>query len=341
MKDSLRKIIIFLIISSLVLVGCANDPNTNGTIAGGNEQSDSIKVYASFYPYYDFANNIGGENIDINIIVPAATEPHSFEPSPKVIADLESADVFIYNGLDMEPWLDKVLTLLEGKDIYLLDASRTVDLIKYGDEGHHDHDDHTHDHDENHSHDHDYDNEENNDHDHGEYDPHIWVDPNNAIKICENIKEAFVQVDPDNKDVYEKRFNNYKVELEKLDSEFREGLSDATERKIIVSHSAFGYLAKRYNIEEIAVAGISPHAEPSPKRLAELTKVAKNNKIDYIFFEALASVRTAEILANEANLEILTLYNIEGLTEEQKQNGEDYISLMYKNLETLKKALVK
>ena len=122
---------------------------------------------------------------------------------------------------------------------------------------------------------------------------------------------------------------------------FKERLKNAAERKIIVSHSAFGYLAKRYNIEQIAVAGISPHAEPSPKRLTELIKIAGDNGIDYIFLEALASVKTAEVLAKEANLEILTLYIVEGLTEEQQNKGEDYISLMYKNVEALRKALVR
>jgi zinc transport system substrate-binding protein len=310
-------------ITVVLLVGCTKAPDTIEIIEGTDVEKDLLKVYTSFYPYYDFAKNVGGDNIQMNAIVPDGTEPHSFEPSPKTIAELEKADVFIYNGLDMEPWLDKVLHLLEGNDIYIVDASNAVELINYGEE---DHDD---DHDED-----DID-------EHGEYDPHIWVDPINVIYISEEIKEAFVEVDPSNKGAYEERFNNFKGKLEKLDEAFKEGLKDATERKIIVSHSAFGYLAKRYDIEEISVAGISPSAEPSPKRLAELTKIANENKIDYIFFEALANVKTAEVLANEANLEVLTLYNAEGLTEEQKSSGEDYISLMYKNLETLKKALVK
>jgi len=323
MKNSLKNIFIVLIITSLVIVGCTSDPNTMGIIETVDEEPNLVKVYTSFYPYYDFSKNVGGDIIQINTIVPSGTEPHSFEPSPRTLADLEQADVFIYNGLDMEPWLDKVLTLLEGKDIYMVDASSAVELINYGKD--------------NHGHNHDDEDED----DHGQYDPHIWVDPINVVHISQMIKEAFVEVDYSNKDIYEENFNDFKDKLEKLDEAFKEELKYATERKIIVSHSAFGYLAKRHNIEEIAVAGISPNADPNPKRLAELTKLARSNKIDYIFFEALASVKTAEVLAKEANLEILTLYNVEGLTDEQKSSGEDYISLMYKNLETLKKALVK
>lgn len=328
MKTKILKILIFLIITVVVLVGCAGKPDTIGILEGTDEKEDLLKVYTSFYPYYDFAKNLGGDNIQLNTIVPTGTEPHSFEPSPKTIAELEKADVFIYNGLHMEPWVDRVLNLLEGKDIYIVDASKAVELINY-DTKHND------------DHNHEDKQEEEHDHDHGEYDPHIWVDPVNAIHISNMIKEAFIDVDPNNKNIYEENFNNFKGELDKLDESFRVGLKDATERKIIVSHSAFGYLARRYNIEEISVAGISPHAEPSPKRLAQLTKIANENKINYIFFEALANVKTAEVLAKEANLEVLTLYNVEGLTDEQTKNGENYISLMYKNLETLKKALVK
>ena len=109
------------------------------------------------------------------------------------------------------------------------------------------------------------------------------MDPINAVCISEKIKNTFLKVDSDNKDVYEKNFNNFKEELQKLDIAFREVFEKSAEKKIIVSHSAFGYLAKRYNIEQIAVAGISPHAEPSPKRLAELTEIAKENEINYIF----------------------------------------------------------
>ncbi len=317
MKSKILKMIVFLIIISLSLPGCSK--NTMRIIEDKKE-GKRLDVYASFYPYYDFAKKIGGESVDVHIIIPSGTEPHSFEPSAKVVAQLEEADVFIYNGAYMEPWIDKVLNLLEGKDIYLVEAGKSVELISYsGDPG----------------------DESSGEHHHGEYDPHIWVDPVNVIYISEKIKDTFISADNKNKDIYEENFNVFREELQNLDRAFKEGLKDAAERKIIVSHSAFGYLAKRYNLEQIAVAGISPHAEPSPKRLAELVKVARDNDMDHIFLEALASVKTAEILAEEANLELLTLYIVEGLTTEQQNEGEDYISLMYKNVKTLKKALVK
>lgn len=320
MKNNILKVIAFLVIGSLLLSGCSKRPNAMRIIEDENGKEKRLKVYVSFYPYYDFAKKIGGDGVDVYTIIPSGTEPHSFEPSAGIVAQLEQADVFIYNGAYMEPWIDKVLNLLEGRDIYLIDASESVELISYNKE---------------------HGDKNNSEHRNGQYDPHIWVDPVNVIYISEKIEDTFSRVDNSNKDMYKENFNRFKKELEKLDIAFKEGLEDATERKIIVSHSAFGYLAKRYNLEQIAVAGVSPHAEPSPKRLAELTNIAKNNKIHYIFLEALASVKTAEVLAKEANLEVLTLYIVEGLTKEQQNRGEDYISLMYKNVETLKKALVR
>lgn len=333
MKGNLLKLFIFGLIFILMLTGCTVKPN-GAEIVEDKDKEVKLKVFASFYPYYDFALNIGGDFVDITTIVPAGTEPHSFEPSPRMIAELEKADVFIYNGLHMESWVERVLKLLEGKDIYIVEASKAATLININEKHEVDQQDHVEDEHDDHTEDEDA-------HAHGEYDPHIWVDPINAIKISESIKEAFIHVDAENKTTYENNFSNYKSKLEELDKSFAEGLKEARNRKILVSHSAFAYLTKRYNIEEISVAGISPHAEASPRRLAELTKIARANNMEYIFFEVLASVKTAEILAKEANLEVLTLYNVEGLNEEQRNNGEDYISLQYKNLDILKKALVK
>lgn len=329
MKKSYLKYGIFFLIFTYIFVGCT--PTT--TIEDNKYQeievqaeemitAPAIKVYASFYPLYDFAKKVGGDLADVSVIVPDGADPHSFEPSPKLLADLEAADVFIYNGLGMEPWIEGVLELLKGKDIIIIEASEDLELISFIEEEEHDHD------------------HEEDDHEHGEYDPHIWLDPINVMRISERIKEVFVERNPDNIGAYEGNFIDFRKQLEDLDNSFKEELKDITGREILVSHSAFGYLAHRYDIKQTSVAGVSPHEEPSPKRLAELTKKAQQYRMKYIFFEVLANPRTAEVLANEANLETLMLYNIEGLTIEQRQAEEDYISLMYKNLENIKKALV-
>ncbi|SET28596.1 zinc transport system substrate-binding protein [Natronincola peptidivorans] len=332
MKKTILKYGVFLMILTMVVTGCTPAASTeeedSQEIAAEIIEKDPIKVFASFYPFYDFAKKVGGDLADVQVVVSEGADPHSFEPSPRLIADIEAADVFIYNGLGMEPWVDGVLEILKNKDVIIIEASEGLELIKFDDHDH-DHDHHHHDHEDHHH------------HDQGEYDPHIWVDPINAKDISEKIKDAFVKIDAENTDNYEESFSMFQKDLEALDKAFREALENIQEKKMLVSHSAFGYLANRYGIEEIAVAGVSPHAEPSPGRLAELTKKARENNLEYIFFEVLANPKTAEVLANEADLKPLILYNMEGLTKELREAGEDYVSLMYKNLETLKKALVK
>jgi len=327
-KSKFKVLIAIILTLGLILTGCSSK-STDSDAADKQEELpvEKIKVYASFYPLYDFATKVGGDLVEVNVVVPPATEPHSFEPTPKTLADIEKADIFIYNGLEFEPWVDGVLELLAGKDITIINASEGIELIKL-EEDHHDHD---------------HEDEEE-DHQHlGEYDPHIWLDPMNAIKIAEGIKTALVNISDDNKTIFEDNYNSFKGELEKLDAHFNQELAavEVKDRKIIVSHSAFRYLAKRYQIQEISVAGTSPHAEPTPAKLAELTKVAKKHNIQHIFFEVLANPKTAEVLSKEAKLEPMVLYNIEGLSKEQLEAGEDYLSLMYKNIEGLKKALVK
>lgn len=326
-------ILIALLVLALFVTGCSNQ-SAEGDAASSQPETEvskeleesktpeRIKVYTSFYPYYDFASQVGGEGVEVKLVVPAGTDPHSFEPSPRVLAEIEASDIFIYNGLEFEPWVAGVLELLEGSETIIINASDGLDLIKIEDNHNHD-DDHAHEH-------------------KGDYDPHIWLDPNNAVVISEKIKNALVQLSDANSELFEKNYLAYKEKLLSLDEAFRNGLQGLNDNanKIIVSHSAFAYLARRYNIEEISVAGTSPHAEPTPAKLAELTKLAKKYNIRHIFFEVLANPKTAELLSKEANLEPLVLYNVEGITSEQAAAGEDYVSLMYKNLESLKRALV-
>lgn len=328
-------ILITLLLLLLIATGCVNQ-STEGDVANNLPETtevnddieeskaiEKVKVYTSFYPYYDFASRVGGEGVEVNLVVPHGTDPHSFEPTPRVLAEIEASDIFIYNGLEFEPWVVGVLELLEGSETIIINASDGLDLIKV--EDNHNQDD-----------DNDHENE-------GDYDPHIWLDPHNVMIISENIKNAFVLISEENSGLFEDNYLTYKEKLLALDEAFKKDIEALSndDKRIIVSHSAFSYLARRYSIEEISVAGTSPHAEPTPTKLAELTKLARRHNIKHIFFEVLANPKTAEVLSKEANLEPLVLYNIEGVTQEQAAAGEDYISLMYKNLDSLKKALVK
>ena len=317
------------------------------------EAGKKLKVYTSFYPMYDFAAKIGGDKIELYNLVPAGTEPHDYEPSTEDIAQLESADMLIYNGAGMEHWVETVVKSLTNKNLVVVEASHGIELMKgehhhdedmdHDEDMEHDHDeDMEHDHDEDMEHDHDeemeHDHDEEDHHDHGQFDPHVWLNPHNAISEMENIKNALVTKDPANKDYYEENFMTQKKAFEELDAEFAEKLKPYAGKNIVVAHEAFGYLCKAYNLNQMGIEGLSPDLEPDPKRMAEVVDFVKANNVKTIFFEELVSPKVAETVAKETGAATDMLNPLEGLTEEQLKNGEDYISVMKANIDSLIKS---
>jgi len=290
---------------------------------------ETLNIYTSFYPLYFAANQIAGDRMLIHSVIPNGAEVHSFEPSPRRIASLEAADVFFYIGLGMEPWGDRVVANLKDKGVRTVRVSSGLELIEMKNkfsESKSQQDLH------------DGLNEARDEK--GEIDPHVWLDPLNMKEIGRVIKEELVKLDPQNKDYYQKNYQEFSRKLESLHQEFKTALAGKKRDYILVSHAAFGYLGNRYGFQQLAVTGISPHGEPSPGTIAELIKQAREDGIKYIFKETLASPRTVEVLVNEVGLEVLTLNPIAGLTPEEQESNQDYFTLMRKNLENLKKGLV-
>ena len=271
-----------------------------------------LRVMASFYTMADFAEKIGGDRADITCMVPTGTEPHDWEPSTTDITGLERADVFIYNGAGMEHWAEDVTESLENKELLVVEASQGVKLHA---EEEHDHEGHSHS--------------------HGGYDPHVWLDPHNAKLEMENIKNAFVQADPDNGAYYEANYDKWSKAAEELDRKYREALADFAGRQIVTAHEAYGYLCSAYGLEQVGIDGLSPDQEPNPKRMADIIDFVRENQIRAVFFEELSGSKTAETVAAETGIRLLALSPLEGLSGEELEAGEDYFSVMEKNLEQL------
>ncbi len=271
-----------------------------------NDNEEGILVYTSFYPLYFLAEEIGGDLVEAKTIVPFGVDSHDYEPSMDQLKELTEADIFIYNGANFESWVDKIIdSIVEGNKA--INASKYCDLIVED----------------------------------GVVDPHLWLDLENMIEVGLVIRDRFIELDEKNRVYYEENYENLKERLVKLDNKYIEELKDKRNDSIIVSHKAFGYLARRYGFNQIPVAGISPDQEPSPKTIANIIELIDEKKHDYIFLETLASPKTVEVIVEETNLEVLVLNPIENLTEEEIESGQDYITIMEKNLENLKKALVK
>lgn len=312
-KISLLTVIAIIIFS--LLTGCSSNEDKSKT------ENGKLTVLTSVYPMYDFAKKVGGDKVNIINMVPAGIEPHDWEPDTKDITELEKADLFIYNGAGLEHWVDDVLNTTQNKDLAILEASKDIKLNK------------GHSHDEKGEvgiGDHDEDND---------FDPHVWMNPINAKKEMEGIKDALVKADPKNKAYYEDNYNKYAKEFDKLDQEFKDILTPLPNKDIVVAHEAFGYLCDAYGLNQVGIEGVSADSEPDPARMSEIIKFVKKNKVKVIFFEELVSPKVANTIADATGASTDVLNPIEGLSEKQTSNGEDYFSVMHKNLEALKKAL--
>ena len=170
-------------------------------------------------------------------------------------------------------------------------------------------------------------------------DPHIWLDPNRSIKLAENIKNALIELKPEQKEEFENNFSMLKNELIELDTEFKTMVAQSKTKTFIVSHSAYGYWESVYGLEQIGISGLSPTDEPSQKQLTEIIELVKEKKLNYIFFEPNLQNKVAEVVKNETNTEPLTLNNLESITDENIKNKEDYFDIMKENLKALKIAL--
>jgi zinc transport system substrate-binding protein len=332
-------------------------------------------------------------------MVPAGSEPHNWEPTPKDIAGLYSSDLFIYSGYGMESWVPKVLESIKKSELIAIEASKSIDAEKILRSEHdHSHNDkqadeydnsHEHNHTEklNHDHtttedqnstvdcdrinelnktgDHDqtYENDKDNaqdpnqiiDHDHSQehayedethssdtdgFDPHVWLNPLNAKKQMEAIKNGLVQVDPSNSKFYQDNFDYYAKKFDDLDKAYKDAAKEFTRKEIVVSHEAFGYLCNAYGLTQVAIEGISSESEPTPAKMAQIIKYVQENDVKVIFFEELASPKVAEAIARNTGAKTDLLNPLEGLSEENLKAGKDYFSVMEENLEALKRALV-
>ncbi len=304
---------------------------------------EKIKVYASFYPLYDFSLKIGGDRVEVVNMVPPGVEPHDWEPGPRLVAGLHAADILVYNGLGLEPWVEKITAGIGTEKPLLVNASEGIVPLS-GYRHHHDHgEDCDHHHEEDCDHDHgkdcDHHHEEDCHHDHDLPDPHVWLDPLLALQQGKNILEALISVDPSGEQYYRENFALFKSKIERLDADFRSALAKTTRREFVVTHLSFAYLAKRYGLVQLGISGLSPHIEPTPAQLKEIVDFIRSHGIRYVFKEPLASPRLVRTLAAETGAGILTLNPLEGLSEEEMAAGKDYFSVMYENLEQLLVAL--
>ena len=304
------------ILAMLVLAGMLTACGASGK---AEDSKEKLSVMTTFYPMYDFTKAIVGDEGEVELLIPAGTDSHDYEPSAKDMAKIQDTDIFVYNDENMETWVPAIQKTLQEGNVHTIKATEGMLLLPGSEEGH----DHDHEHgEEGHTH---------------ELDPHVWLAPSLAIKQVANIRDQLIEAYPEKQEVWTKNAAAYTEKLQALHQLYQETFKQAKQRSFVTQHAAFNYLALEYGLNQVSIAGLSSSEEPSAARIAELKHFVKEHGINYIYFEENAKDSIARTLANEAGVSLEVLNPLEELTNEQIENGENYLSIMESNLEALKK----
>ncbi|MDM4720267.1 metal ABC transporter substrate-binding protein [Micromonospora sp. WMMA1363] len=286
--------------------------------AGADPQR--VDVVSAFYPLQFLAEQIGGDAVTVSNLVKPGVEPHDAELNPSQVGEVARAELVVYLK-GFQPQVDQAVAQNAADRAF--DVATVAPLLDAA-AGGHDHEGEEHEEEPGHE-------EET-----GGKDPHLWLDPTRLAAVGDQLAERLGTADPERAGDYAARATALRAELERLDAEFAGGLKTCQRREIVVSHTAFGYLAERYHLEQIGITGLSPENEPSPQRLAEVAAEAREHQATTIFFETLVSPKVAETIAGQAGAQTAVLDPLEGLSAD---GGADYLSVMRDNLAALRTAL--
>ncbi len=273
-----------------------------------NSHAEKIKVIASIYPLGDFVKQVAQNNVDVRVLLPAGASPHTFEPTSKSIKDVSDARVFIKIGAGLEFWAEKIIKSSGNKKLIVIDCSEGLSLIKLQEKGHNHHI--------------------------SEYDPHIWLDPLNVLKIIDKIKETLSIVDPVNTQFYRKNAELYKSSILKLDSELASRIENLKIKEYVTFHPAWNYFSKRYGLKVAGVIEESPGKEPGPKHINKIIKEIKRIGSKVVFVEPQFNPKIASVIAKEANAQIVYLDPVGG-----QKGRETYVDMMKYNISSIERAM--
>jgi len=305
-----KKIALLLLLLISFLLSCQPAKESN-------REDQKLRVIATIFPIYDFARNIGGDKIKVTMLLPPGTDAHHYELKPEDIVKVSKTDIFLFTNFEMEQWAYKIINAAEkNTNMLAIETGAGAVLLPLNAEGEEQ---------ENHV---------------SKFDPHIWLDMDNAQKMVDNIAAAFIKKDSRNSDYYLKNAHNYKLKLIAVDQRYRAELTRCKTKTILhAGHWAFAYLAKKYNLNYIAAYNVSADAEPSPQKMVDLVQQGKSQRIAYIYYESMINPRLAQMIARETGAGLLKLNNGHDVSKADIKNGESFISLMEKNLINLKKGL--
>ncbi|GAA1509502.1 zinc ABC transporter substrate-binding protein [Kribbella lupini] len=303
----------------LTLAGCG------GNAADGSGGSgDKLDVVTSFYPLEFIAKSVGGDAVNVTTLTAPGVEPHDLELTPKQVGTIAEAKLVVYekglqpavdeaveqnaksSGFDVAPAAQLEATganFEEHEEGGAATPNGTVKPAAFTEDA---------------------------------LDPHFWLDPVRYAGVVQAVTDKLVEVDAAHADGYQERAKTLLGEVNKLDSDFKTGLESCKLKTFVTSHEAFAYLAKRYGLQMVGIAGFTPDAEPTPQRIREVQDIVRSRHVTTIFYEELVSPKVAESIARDVHVKTAVLSPIEGLSDANSQ--ETYLSLMRENLQELRKA---
>jgi zinc transport system substrate-binding protein len=312
MSVSGRRFGVFACLLSLLAAAACTSTGSAGT---PTRTPGHLKIVAAFYPLQFITQRVAGKNATVVNLTQPGAEPHDLELTPRQVASLTTASLVIYEK-GFQPAVDEAVLQSENPEV--IDTTTAVPLRPLtapGDNAGHG---------------------EAAGGDHLALDPHVWLDPTAVSRIARVVESRLAIIDPAHAADYAHNTRALEVELRRLDRSFRIGLRHCVRTEFITTHAAFGYLAEQYHLTQIGISGLSPDSEPSPARIAEVQRIAREYRLTTIFSETLVSPALAEAIAGDLGLRTDVLDPIEGVTAQSR--GNDYLSIMTSNLTALRKA---
>lgn len=316
-----------VVLAVCLLGGCRSLDQGGDNDTKTPEKTQKLRVVTTMFPYYDFVRQIAGDRVELSLIIPAGMDSHSFEPTPAHMKTIGEADLIIWNGGEMEHWMEQVLEASDVSQKRVLTMMDYVSVVETEDvegmeEGHSE----TH-------------------HHHGdqvEYDEHIWTSPVNAGILANVIGQTLAEEDGDWKEEYQEKTNAYVGQLKELDLEFLR-LSEEKKRSTIVvgDQFPFRYLAEEYGFSyQAAFSGCSSDTEPSARTIAYLIDRIKEEGISVVYYLELGNKRVSQVIEEETKASPLLLHSCHNVTPEEFARGATYLELMRQNVINLRKGLV-
>lgn len=328
----MKKIFLGVLLSSMLvflLAACGNDEsnenetnsskdnNETNAEAEDGSSDDPLQVVTSFTIIADVANEIGGDDIDIHNLVPTGTDPHEYEPLPEDIKKATDADILFYNGLNLEGgeqgWFFKMVDSVHQDEDKIFSVTEQVEpMYLSGEDGKDE-----------------------------EINPHSFIDPANGIKMAEDMRDAFVEIDPDNADNYKERAEEYLSRLEEINEEYEQKLGEIPEdeRYLVTSERAFQYMADHFGLEEGFIWEIDTEENGSPKQIKSLVSYLQDNEVPVLFVESNVDERPMETVSKESGVPI---YEKPIYSDEIGKAGDEvdtYVKYLNYNIDVMSKGL--